>query len=277
MEITVGADPELFITNKSGDNQSAYGIIPGTKQKPHPVDGGAVQVDGMALEFNIDPAHSEDEFVNNINTVMAQLRDMVPKEYKFRIMPTANFRPSVMDKQPPAAVELGCDPDFNAYTEAVNPAPPLQPYDKVRCAGGHVHIGWTQGQDVNDTVHFNACAQLVRQLDYMLGVPMLYKCGRSSRTKWYGQPGAFRPKPYGVEYRVLSNKWIRGEDLMRLVYKLSVKSINLLIDGTDLYRKYGGNANEVLHHGDKSAAHWLMSRCVEYEEYLDELKGRKNS
>ena len=53
--ITVGADPELFV-KKGRSFQSAYGMIPGTKQKPKKVIKGAVQVDGMALEFNIDRA-----------------------------------------------------------------------------------------------------------------------------------------------------------------------------------------------------------------------------
>ncbi len=39
-------------------------VIPDTaKEKPFPVTNGAVQVDGMALEYNIDPASTVEEFV----------------------------------------------------------------------------------------------------------------------------------------------------------------------------------------------------------------------
>ena len=45
--VCIGADPELFL-KKNGKFHSAYGTIPGTKRKPYPVPGGAVQIDGMA-------------------------------------------------------------------------------------------------------------------------------------------------------------------------------------------------------------------------------------
>ena len=47
----------------------------------------------------------------------------------------------------------------------------------------------------------------------------------------YGAAGAFRPKPYGVEYRVLSNAWLLTEDRMRFVYKQTVKAVKDLMSG----------------------------------------------
>jgi hypothetical protein len=41
------------------------------------------------------------------------------------------------------------------------------------------------------------------------------------RRELYGKAGAFRPKPYGVEYRVLSNRWLNSEALIRWVYNQS--------------------------------------------------------
>lgn len=69
---TLGADPEIFV-GRQGQFFSAHDLIPGNKRRPHPVDKGAVQVDGMALEFNIDPASSYEEFQGNLDHVMAQL------------------------------------------------------------------------------------------------------------------------------------------------------------------------------------------------------------
>jgi hypothetical protein len=40
----------------------------------------------------------------------------------------------------------------------------------------------------------------------------------ATRRQLYGKAGAFRPKPYGMEYRVLSNRWLDSEPLMRWVY-----------------------------------------------------------
>ena len=53
MNILIGADPELFV-KKDGVVVSGHDLIQGTKADPFPVQDGAVQVDGMALEFNIE-------------------------------------------------------------------------------------------------------------------------------------------------------------------------------------------------------------------------------
>ncbi len=55
MTMLIGADPEVFL--KVGKkNISSHGLINGDKKNPLKVDKGAVQIDGTALEFNIDPA-----------------------------------------------------------------------------------------------------------------------------------------------------------------------------------------------------------------------------
>lgn len=67
MKLLVGADPELFVSD-NGKLVSCHGLLPGTKAEPHRVERGAVQVDGMAAEFNIDPAGDEETFITNLNT-----------------------------------------------------------------------------------------------------------------------------------------------------------------------------------------------------------------
>ncbi len=59
---TFGCDPELFVINDEGVFVSAEGLIPGDKQNPYKVPGGAIQVDGMAAEFNIDPVTNYADF-----------------------------------------------------------------------------------------------------------------------------------------------------------------------------------------------------------------------
>ena len=167
MEILIGADPELFVKDK-GKIISAHGLIKGDKLNPFPVKDGAVQVDGMALEFNINPAKNEEEFVHNINSVMNQLAAMVPK-FEIVAQPTAKFTKKYMLAQPKEALELGCEPDFNAWEGGrVNPKPDQ---DKpMRTGAGHIHIGWTEGADIEDPAHLVDCMEIVKQLDYYLGV-----------------------------------------------------------------------------------------------------------
>ncbi len=76
LALTIGCDPEAFL-KQAGRFVSAHGLIPGTKAMPHHVDNGAVQVDGMAVEFNINPASDATQFVTHINSVMAQLQAML--------------------------------------------------------------------------------------------------------------------------------------------------------------------------------------------------------
>src|SRR3546814_10561962 len=80
--LTVGCDPELFVMNTDGEFVSAEGLIPGTKSEPYPVKFGAVQVDGMAAEFNIDPVDNYNDFSRNVKEVRKQLKAMLPKGYK---------------------------------------------------------------------------------------------------------------------------------------------------------------------------------------------------
>jgi len=214
---TFGCDPELFIKDAKGNLVSAAGLIPGTKENPHPVDCGAVQVDGMAAEFNIDAASTFEQFDNNIETVMAALKAMLPKGYSFCIEPHVRFPKEVFEAAPDEAKELGCTPDFNAWTGSVNPPPnaPDDPY--LRTASGHIHIGWSKKGDEpfspSNEQHILNCCDMVKQLDWFLGAWSLLHDPDPVRRKLYGKAGAYRPKPYGVEYRVLSNFWIKTREL----------------------------------------------------------------
>ena len=255
---TFGCDPELFVTDENGELVSAAGLIPGTKQEPHKVDKGAVQVDGMAAEFNIDPASSFDEWNDNIVTVLKQLKGMLPRGYGFRIDPAVRFSQSVMDAQTPKAKELGCDPDFNAWTGEVNPYPDTTEDPLLRTASGHVHIGWCADEPmpVTDEIHVGHCRDLVKQLDWFLGAWSVLKDSDVTRRKLYGKAGAFRPKPYGVEYRVLSNFWITSKNLRKDVWnrlQLAVDSMATNELSKNGYKKYNSMVQEIINEGQKDS------------------------
>lgn len=227
MAYLIGTDPELFVT-KNGKLESAFGLIKGDKANPFAVDKGAVQVDGMALEFNTDPTDCEDTFVAHLSTVMKQLQEMVP-DYEFFVEPTAEFGKEYIEEQPLEAKELGCDPDYNAYTGKANEKPDGD--TGFRTASGHIHIGWTEEEDINCPFHFDECCAVAKQLDAYLGVPSLLFDEDEKRRQMYGQAGAFRPKPYGMEYRVLSNAWLKTEELQRWVFKNAQLAVERLVDG----------------------------------------------
>src|SRR5690606_12110796 len=209
-DVTIGADPELFVKDtQTGKFVSAHALIPGSKMNPYLVPDGAVQVDGLAAEFNIFPASSEEEFCKNISSVLSTLSGMVKDKNQNLVLcavPTATFDKEYFDSLPEETKLLGCEPDFNAWTGDIN-CPPKT--DKpFRTGGGHIHIGWGNGFDVNDPEHISLCEKLVRQLDMHLYRQSLRWDSDEERRQLYGQIGSYRPKFYGVEYRPLSNKWV---------------------------------------------------------------------
>lgn len=247
MDVLIGADPEVFVT-KQGSPFSAFGLIPGNKKAPHKVKDGAVQVDGMALEFNISPANTVTKFVHNLQSVFATLEAMLPADCKIDIVPSVEFDWDHIKAQPNEALELGCDPDMNAYTQSVNPKPNNE--TNLRTAAGHVHIGWTgNDSDINDA-HTNAAFTLTRQLDFYLALPSLYIDKDVRRRSMYGQAGCCRIKPYGVEYRVLSNFWLKSPAYMEWVFNSTMKAIADLLDGKDMYQETGINPSDIINNSD---------------------------
>lgn len=266
MTISIGADPEVFVSFL-GKLVSGFNLIPGTKEKPHKVPRGAVQVDGMALEFNIDPAYSEEEFVGSVDTVLSQMAAMVP-DHCLVAEPVAHFGKEYIDEQPQEAKELGCDPDFNAYEGgAENPTPDeSKPF---RTAAGHVHIGWDDCADQDD-MHSLKCRALAKELDLYLGLGSLLFDADGLRRELYGKAGAFRPKSYGMEYRTLSNKWLSNTELTAWVYRNAYKAVDQLFNGNQLANKYGDELATIINTSDvKRAKEIILAENLEMPNVLD--------
>lgn len=235
IQLMIGADPEKFAVDKSGKFISVHDRLPGTKINPHKVNKGAIQVDGTAAEFNIDPASSEEEFITNIDAVMAQLQAMLGDDLTLSSCPVAEYGREYMNTLPASSLELGCEPDFDAYTVRENPRPNADV--DFRTGAGHIHFGWGEGFETTSEEHMEACSMLTKQLDMMLGLPSLMFDRNDKRRELYGKAGAFRPKSYGMEYRVLSNAWVGNRDLTGWIYRQATKAFNDLMNG---YARYPG-------------------------------------
>lgn len=264
MRLSIGADPEIFV-RKDGELVSAYGLVEGTKKDPKKVKNGAVQVDGMALEFNIDPAKTPRKFVNNIKSVMAQLKEMVP-DHEFEIAPVAKFGRKLIEEQPEEAQELGCEPDYCAYSEGQNYPPNADlPF---RTASGHVHIGWTDGVDPHHPEHFKACCIFARELDFYLALPSLLMEPANNRRELYGKAGCFRPKSYGMEYRTLGNFWLKNEEYMEWVFKTIHVVSKQLVKGHTLQTSgHQSEVRRIINGNDRKLAKVYIDHLNEY--FLD--------
>jgi hypothetical protein len=258
-KLLVGADPELFVT-REGKPFSAFGLVPGTKYDPHPVNRGTIQVDGMALEIGIVPASSLDEFTFSLETVMQELRKAVPDGFVFSKKATAHFSKQHMKEQPEEARALGCDPDFNAYTMKINPPPKADPM--VRAAGGHLHAGFTTNMNPHEPDHFNYCCEFVKQLDYTNGLVGTILDEDDERKKQYGKAGSFRPKPYGLEWRVNSNFWLFDKKYQQLMFENMHLAFNRMNEGEFFTETYGETtAQDIINNNDKASAIDLCERA----------------
>lgn len=235
--VTIGCDPELFVY-KGDVPVSSHDLLPGTKNDPMAVPKGAIQVDGVAAEFNIDPAHTRDEFIDNIRRVRRILNVILAQkgaDYVLRAEPTVFFQKSYFKKLPPEVLALGCEPDYNAYTGKPNPKPETS--KPMRTGSGHVHIGWS-GCDTNAADYKPLVHQIVQELDFVLYRQSLEWDTDELRRELYGAPGAFRYKPYGLEYRVLSNKWLDSEGLMGFVHDCAKNVTTRILLGEQFARHF---------------------------------------
>ena len=212
----IGADPEVFVTN-NGEIVSAIGLIGGTKEKPIPVPNGALQEDNVLAEFNIDPANSLHAFVKNIASVMNSLKQALPEGYDIAIQTSHHFTEDYLLAQPPSALEFGCNPDMNAYTGQQNSAPDACA-TTLRTAGGHIHVSYP-----NPTPERSF--EIVRNMDLLLGIPSVCLDLDNERRQLYGTAGACRIKAYGVEYRTLSNFWLRSPELIQWAYTTAMNAL----------------------------------------------------
>lgn len=250
-KISIGADPEIFTKTLDGVNVSAHDLVPGTKEQPHQVACGAIQVDGTALEFNIDPASSVQEFVSNIDLVMAQLEESYKQkrpDLVLAIEPTAFYDKAYFDSLPEEARLLGCSADFNAYTGKTNKKPTTD--QPKRTAGGHVHVGWGSFDFTSDA-HFDLCIGMVRQLDSLLFLSSMLWDSDQERRTMYGAIGSFRPKPFGVEYRPLSNRWLSKVSIQEFIFEATTKAAQDFLNGV-IYEEDPLVAETLwaIHHGD---------------------------
>lgn len=228
MKFLIGCDPEIFVGDKNGV-KSIIGKVGGTKEHPLALpigEGFAVQEDNVAMEFNIPPASSRGEFIGRVGSAVEFLSTLVNDKYGYHLVKESamNFPESELDD--PRALTFGCDPDFNAWTGGRNPRPHTDDRT-LRSCGGHIHVG-VNGWDKKGKIHG------VQAMDLFLAIPSVFMDNGVKRKKLYGKGGAWRDKPYGFEYRVLSNYWVFNPELTGWVYDNTNRALDAVTAGMDL-------------------------------------------
>lgn len=225
---SIGADVEWFLYDEDeAVVVPACGLIGGTKEEPLPLagmpEGFAIQEDNVMVEWNIPPAERWDAFYHNIIDGIEAVREHVSEktEGKYIVEPFNEwtFKPSQLRSD--QAKTFGCEPDFDAYLGGVQRRDGARDIlGNVRTCGGHVHLGGDF-----------QCPDFVAALfaEFYIGVlgylPMDFN---STRQKWYGQPGVYRPKPYGIEYRTPDNMWTEETSSVEYVALYAMKCAQFL-------------------------------------------------
>jgi len=208
--LKIGADPEVFLQDKFGNPQTAIGLIGGTKINPLPITphGHNIQEDNVAAEFNIPACMTAAEVYDNIEICLNHIKEKV-SVYGLSLSTKASceFTEEQLDSE--QAQVFGCDPDINAYTMLENIV--NCPNKLLRSVGGHIHVSYDDHSQANSI-------EIIFWLDLLLGVPSLFLDKDTKRRELYGKAGAFRFKPYGFEYRTLSNFWIFSRELVQFVF-----------------------------------------------------------
>lgn len=233
--VKFGMDAEFFLKTLAGHPVPVCGLLGGTKEEPKPLEelgeGFAVQEDNAAAEFNIPATPSIIVFRNHVGDALQAIRTRLPETM---IPDTENSCVLFSEKylRIPQLQVFGCDPDYNAYSMTTNERP-VAPQPGLRTAAAHIHSSWN---DPTDEQRF----ELIRLFDVFAVLPIIkdQTDADARRRSMYGKAGAFRPKKYGVEHRVLSNTWIFNptkirETLRRYVDAIVAFNAGITVDPKD--------------------------------------------
>lgn len=150
----------------------------------------------------------------------ARLKD---KAAKLSLRSVVELPDEVLKNAENKYIQFRCSQSYNIYGDCGDGIPDARTY-KYRCAGGHIHIGYT----IRPTA--SSIEQIVRALDGILGVAGVSLAAgfdNPERRHTYGRAGEFRLPEHGLEYRVLSNFWLGHPAITMLVFELARTAVRM--------------------------------------------------
>ena len=210
---TIGTDPEFFVRDENYCLIPACGLLGGTKNEPRPLPGlpagFGVQEDNVMVELTVPPCLSANGLVeavvegkNAINALLAEHGCALYDDFC-----EYEFSRDALDRHAGSTI-FGCSPDFDAYADGAQRTPLNHArVGRWRFSGGHIHIGGDFGP-VPKHVIAMFC-------DLAMGLYSTMHDHQNMRRRFYGAAGVFRPTPYGIEYRTMSNWWATNSNSTR--------------------------------------------------------------
>jgi hypothetical protein len=74
---------------------------------------------------------------------------------------------------------------------------------------------------------------MARLMDLFVYMPLCRHDPQPLRKEYYGQPGIFRAKPYGMEYRTPSNNWVASTHMTSVIAVNTFQLVSCLEEDPD--------------------------------------------
>lgn len=264
--IMLGGDPEFFLKDKDGiigselfiPQNGMKLITDRTKELPNSAnvrcENTFVKRDGVQVELNLSPqtcrGYLANEIANCFYTLYKSLENINISEEA-----VVKIKKKRLDALSEDSRKFGCAPSNNAYSKKenkikVNPSKYL-----TRSAGGHIHFGQITSPIKNTRIKIlktdkygygeytienmqKDAEEIVMFLDTILATicvlidrdPLATK-----RREVYGKAGDYRLPKHGIEYRTLSNFWLKHYFLFSLVFGLARTTIEIFLNDWSYY------------------------------------------
>ena len=200
LDLMFGTDAEFFLADANGNVIPASKVIPGKKFNPHTLGNGVCHPDGLSLEVGCPPSDTPEGMLANLFAVLQEVKEKFLDPNGVQIikpMSVDSFNVQGSNKED---LEFGCGSEYDVYSSLMYKDSNRDTSQRLRFSGFHIHIGYTSGQEDNYWTYLDA-GRLVRVLDSLVNKYDLGTC--ADRSQQYGGLGAFRVKPYGIEYRCM--------------------------------------------------------------------------
>ena len=217
--VTLGCDPEFFFSK----NGAIVGSEKVLDKNGFVVNGNynnKFVIDGVQAELNPAPNTCRALLGNEIRNCFKQLSEKigVDKDLKIDFSPVVNITNDELQSLSESSRVFGCSPSLNTHQSIkggikVNPSKYLK-----RSAGGHLHFGCGDYKSIHSKLiaeALKAPKEVISLMDYILGntcVLLDTNTENRERRKNYGKAGEYRVTKFGLEFRTLSNFWLRSEE-----------------------------------------------------------------
>lgn len=274
--ITTSADPEVFL-EQNGQIVPGFAVLPAKTTPAFASEGGGLfHEDGFQAEFSPQPWQCHETMIYSLGCV---IHDMVtrangPKPQNIQIsdLDFVELSPELLATGTDAQVALGCDRSENVWGHppvAIDNARKF-PY---RMAGGHIHFGTTASAK-----WFHSRAErIIKAMDVFCGVPsvaLFAGIEDDRRRQYYGRAGEFRFQKHGLEYRTLSNAWLKHPALAHLTLNLARGAFRLGTSDWESSFKYDpGLVRHIINEYDVKAAKKFVEDNAKLLIWLMDMDG----